>query len=106
MDYATARWLLLGAVPSVVVGALLADQLPSGVLTVVFGLGLVVLAGFLVLVRNPEECEPGDRTVPLIEHKSLDLGTTIIEARDGNVYTYKTCWRPPGSPPWAVCSQG
>ena len=47
--------------PSVVVGALLADQLPSGVLTVVFGLGLVVLAGFLVLVRSPEECEPGDR---------------------------------------------
>ena len=96
VDYATARWLLLGAVPIVVVGALLADQLPSGVLTVVFGLGLVVLGGFLVLVRNPEECEPGDRAMPLIEHKSQDLGTTTVEARDGNMYTYKTCWRPPG----------
>ena len=37
--YATARWLLLGAVPSVVVGALLADQLSSSVLKV-----LLVLA--------------------------------------------------------------
>ena len=34
--------------------------------------------------------------MPLIEQKSQDLGTTIVEARDGRVYTYKTCWRPPG----------
>ncbi len=96
VDYATARWLLLGAVPSVVVGAVLADQLPSGVLKVFLGLGLVVLAGFLVLVRHAEECEPGDRALPLIEHKSRDMGTTVVKARDGSVYTYKTCWRPPG----------
>lgn len=96
VDYGTARWLLLGALPTVVVGALLADQLPGGTLKVIFGLGLLVLAGFFVLVRRPGECEPGDRAMPLIEQKSRARGTTVIEARDGKVYTYKTCWRPPG----------
>ena len=95
VDYATARWLLLGAVPSVVVGALLAGRLPSGTLKVFFGLGLVVLAGFLLLVRHCEECEPGDRPMPFIEQKSRNMGTTVVTARDGSVYTYKTCWRPP-----------
>lgn len=33
VDYATARWLLLGAVPSVVVGALLAGRLASNTLS-------------------------------------------------------------------------
>ena len=97
VDYVTARWLLRGALPTVVVGALLADRLPGDTLKVVFGVGLLVLSGFFVLVRRPEECEPGDRAMPLVEHKSSDLGTTVIEARDGNVFTYKTCWRPPGA---------
>ena len=94
VDYATAGWLLLGAVPSVVVGALLAGRLDSDTLKGFFGLGLVVLAGFLLLVRHAEECEPGDRPMPFIEQKSRNIGTTVIEARDGSVYAYKTCWRP------------
>ena len=103
VDYATARWLLLGAVPSVVVGALLADQLSSAVLKVLFGLGLIVLSGFLVLVRHSEECEPGDRAIPFIEQKSRNLGTTVIKARDGSVHSYKTCWRPPFVGLAAIC---
>lgn len=96
VDYATAKWLLAGAVPGVIAGAIAADTVPSGVLKMIFGGGLLVLAGFLILVRTPEECEPGDRSSKLIDRKSEGKGTTEIRARDGSVYTYPTCWRPPG----------
>ena len=96
VDYATARWLLLGAIPSVIVGAIAADLLSDRILKGVFGIGLLVLAAFLVLVRSPEDCEPGDRAMPLIDHKSRGMSTTLIRPRDGAVYEYPTCWRPPG----------
>lgn len=96
VDFATAWWLLLGAVPSVIAGALAADMVPDRVLKEVFGIGLLVLSAFLILVRSPEECEPGDSAVPLIEQKSKGKGTTVVRARDGTVYEYPTCWRPPG----------
>ena len=96
VDYATAKWLLVGAVPGVVIGALAADAVPSEVLKIIFGTGLLVLAGFLIFVRTPEECEPGDRASELIDEKSEGRGTTIIRADDGSVYEYPTCWRPPG----------
>lgn len=96
VDYATAKWLLLGALPFVVVGAIAADVIPSRVLKTIFGAGLLILAAFLILVRSPEECEPGDRAVPLIDRKSEGRGTTVIRARDGTVYEYPTCWRLPG----------
>ena len=96
VDYATARWLLIGAVPGVILGAVLADAIPSRVLKGIFGVGLLILAGFLILVRSPEECEPGDRAVPLIDRKSKGKGVTLIQAKDGSVYEYPTCWRPPG----------
>ena len=51
---------------------------------------------FLILVRSPEECEPDDRAIPLIDRKSEGRGTTVIQARDGTVYEYPTCWRLPG----------
>ena len=96
VDVATARWLLLGAVPSVIAGALAADMMPDRVLKGIFGIGLLVLSAFLIFVRSPEECEPGDSAVPLIERKSKGKGTTVVRARDGTVYEYPTCWRPPG----------
>ncbi len=96
VDYATARWLLLGAIPAVIVGAIAADLLSDRLLKGIFGSGLLVLAAFLVLVRSPEECEAGDRPMPLIDRKSRDKGTTLVRARDGAVYEYPTCWRPPG----------
>lgn len=96
VDFATARWLLLGAVPSVIAGALAADMVPDRVLKEVFGFGLLVLAAVLILVRSPDECEPGDSAMPLIDRKSRGKGTTVVRARDGTVYEYPTCWRPPG----------
>ena len=70
-------------------------SLLAALLKAVFGVRLLTLAGFLILVRSPEECEPGDRSMPLIERKSKGKGTTVIRAKDGSVYEYPTCWRPP-----------
>ena len=96
VDYATARWLLVGAVPTVIIGALVADWLPGSVLKGIFGGGLVVLAAFLVLVRSPQECEPGEGAMAAIDSRSKGHGTTTMTAADGTVYEYPTCWRTPG----------
>lgn len=96
VDYATARWLLAGAIPGIVVGAVAADAVDSGILQGIFGVGLLVLSAFLILVRTPEECEPGDRASSRLDRKSEGKGKTVIRARDGTVYEYPTCWRPPG----------
>ncbi len=96
VDYATARWLLVGALPSIVVGALLAHRVPAGILKVIFGVGLLILAGFLIFVRTAEESEPGDRALELIDRRSTGKGTTVLRASDGTIFEYPTCWRPPG----------
>lgn len=96
VDYATARWLLAAAIPLALAGSLTAHRIPSGVLRGIFGAGLVALAGFLLFQRTPEQCEPGEKAGELIDRKSEGKGTTVIEARDGTVYEYPTCWRLPG----------
>ncbi len=96
VDYATARWLLLGAVPTVAVGALVAHMVPEGTLKVVFGAGLVVLAAFLLFMPSPAKCVPGAREGELIRKHSKGKGITVVRARDGTTYEYRTCWRVPG----------
>ncbi len=96
VDYRTARWLLLGSVPAIIVGALFSSAISPTVLKGIFGVGLVILAGFLVFFPAPDDCEPGERAGDLIDEKSADKGETIIEASDGETFRYPTCWRPPG----------
>lgn len=96
VDYATAKWLLVGSVPAIVAGALLSSWVPSTTLKAIFGVGLVILAGFLLFFPAPEECEEGQRQGRLIGEKSADKAETVVEARDGEVFRYPTCWRPPG----------
>lgn len=96
VDYASARWLLLGALPTALAGALLAHRVPSDVLETIFGVGLLMLAAFLLFQTAPEECEPGGKASDLIDRRSRGKGTTRIEAESGDVYEYPTCWRPPG----------
>ncbi|MFC7210001.1 sulfite exporter TauE/SafE family protein [Natronoarchaeum sp. GCM10025321] len=96
VDYATAKWLLLGAVPATVVGAFAAHVVPTVLLTIAFGVGLLVLGGFLVYYDPPEKCVPGEREGSFLEEKNDDRGETVIETADGEVFRYDTCWRPPG----------
>jgi len=96
VDYSTAKWLLLGAIPAVVVGALAAHYVPTTLLKLAFGVGILALGGFLVYYDPPEERVPGEDEGEFLERKNTGRGTTTIETTDGETFTYDTCWRPPG----------
>lgn len=96
VDYATAKWLLLGAVPAVVTGAVAAHYVPTSVLKLLFGAGLLLLGGFLVYYETPEEYEPGEREGEYLEAKNTGRGQTVVETAEGETFTYDTCWRLPG----------
>jgi len=96
VDYATAKWLLVGAVPAVVAGAVAAHFVPTALLTLAFGVGLLVLGAFLVYYDPPEECVPGECEGAFLRRKNDGRGETTIETADGETFTYDTCWRPPG----------
>lgn len=96
VDYATAKWLLLGAVPAVVGGAVLAHFVDPALLKLAFGAGLVLLGGFLVYYDTPEEYVPGEQEGEFLEQKNTGRGKTTIETAGGERFTYETCWRPAG----------
>jgi len=96
VDYATAKWLLLGAVPAVVAGAFAAHLVDPQLLKAAFGLGLLVLGAFLVYYDPPEECVPGESEGEFLAAKNSGRGETVIEARTGEIFRYDTCWRTPG----------
>ncbi|SER41888.1 sulfite exporter TauE/SafE family protein [Natrinema salaciae] len=96
VDYATAKWLLLGAVPSIVVGAFAAQYAPEAVLRGIFGVGLVILGGFLFYYEPPEKCVPGESEGRYLAKKNAGRGKTVVEAADGERYVFDTCWRLPG----------
>lgn len=96
VDYATAKWLLLGAVPAVVAGAVAAHHVDPTVLKLVFGGGLLVLGGFLVYYDPSEAYDPGAYEGEYLRAKNTGRGETVIETADGEIYRYDTCWRPPG----------
>jgi hypothetical protein len=96
VDFQTAKYLLTGAVPAVVLGAFAAHYVPTDVLKAIFGLGLLVLGAFLVYYDPPEECVPGECEGEYLHEKNSGRGTTTVEASDGETFTYDTCWRPPG----------
>jgi uncharacterized membrane protein YfcA len=96
VDYDTAKWLLLGAVPAVIVGAIGAHYVDPQLLKIAFGAGLVLLGAFLVYYDAPEDHEPDEREGAYLERKNSGRDSTRITASDGEVYEYDTCWRPPG----------
>ena len=96
VDFQTAKWLLAGSVPAIVVGAMAAHYVDPGILKLVFGAGLLLLGGFLVYYESPDNCEPGECEGAFLQEKNDGGGTTKIEAADGESFTYDTCWRTPG----------
>ena len=96
VDFRTAKWLLLGSVPAIVVGAFAAHYVDPAVLKILFGAGLLLLGGFLVYYESPENCEPGECEGEYLKEKNSGRGTTTVEAADGDSFTYDTCWRTPG----------
>jgi uncharacterized membrane protein YfcA len=79
-----------------VLGALSPHVVPTALLTLAFGAGLVVLGSFLVYYDPPEAQKPGEREGAFLRRKNTARGTTTLESRDGEAFEYDTCWRPPG----------
>jgi len=96
VDFQTAKWLLAGAVPAVVIGAFAAHFVDPRILKGIFGVGLIALGAFLVYYESPENCEPGECEGEYLKAKNTGRGTTTVEAADGESFTYDTCWRTPG----------
>lgn len=96
VDFQTAKVLLAGAIPAVIAGSLLAHYVDPTLLKGAFSVGLLGLGLFLATNDPPEEFEPGEHEGSFLRRKNEARGTTRIEATDGEVYTYITCWRPPG----------
>ncbi len=96
VDFQTAKWLLLGSIPAIVVGAFAAHYVDPTLLKLIFGAGLLLLGGFLVYYESPENCEPGECEGEYLKKKNSGRGTTTVEAADGESFTYDTCWRTPG----------
>lgn len=96
VDYATAKWLLVGAIPAIVFGAVAAHVVPTTVLTLMFGIGLLVLGAFLVSHDPPENCQPGSGESEFLRQKNTGQGKITIQATDGETFVYDRCWRLPG----------
>ncbi|MEF8787265.1 MAG: sulfite exporter TauE/SafE family protein [Haloarculaceae archaeon] len=96
VDYQTAKWLLAGAVPAVVVGAVAAHFVDPTLLKLLFGAGLILLGAFLVYYDPAEECKPGECENDFLKEKNTGRGTKTITSTDGETFTYDICWRPPG----------
>jgi len=92
VDHKTVRFLLMASVPAAVAGALLAHRIESGILQIVFGIALVVLA-VIVLYHSTQKGKPP--TGRILDQASK---TTVIRARDGITYSYRTCNRSVGVP--------
>lgn len=87
VDFKTVRFLLMASIPAGIAGAFLAHRIEPGVLRVVFGVVLVILA-VIVLYHSTQKGKPPTSRI-------LDKArkTTVIRARDGNTYTYRVCNR-------------
>ena len=87
IDFQTVRFLLMASVPAGIAGAFLAHRIEPGILQIVLGIALFVLA-LIVLYHSTQK---GKQPTSLVLDQSRR--TTLIRARDGNTYSYRTCNR-------------
>ena len=92
VDFQTVRFLILASIPAAVAGAFLANRIEAGILQILFGIALVVLA-VIVLYHSTQKGKPA--TGPMLDQAKK---TTVIQARDGITYSYRTCNRSIGVP--------
>lgn len=92
VDYKTVRFLLMASIPAAIGGAFLAQRIESGILQIVFGTALVVLAVIVLYHSTRKDKPPTGR----ILDQANDV--TVIQARDGSTYSYRTCNRSIGVP--------
>ena len=90
VDFKTARLLLATAVPAIVLGSLASHHIDPGVLRLVFGGVLFLLAVLMLAVTRPHRATPSPRF--LQPQRPL---TRLVDSQ-GQVYQYRVCYRPIG----------
>lgn len=92
VDFLTVRLLLLASIPAAIAGGFLAHHIDAGMLQIVFGTVLAILA-IIVLYHTTQKTK-------LPTERILDRARkmTVIRARDGSEYSYRTCNRSIGVP--------
>ncbi len=86
IDYRTAKFLLLAAVPAAMLGAYLAHIIDAGILQIIFGVALVALAAIVIYDSLKQKA-------PAAHVTREDDRVTVIRAKDGAEYSYKVCNR-------------
>jgi len=81
VDFMTVRFLLAASIPAAVAGAYVANQIRPGVLQVILGVTLFVLAVIVIYYGILK----GKPPTPAVPDESRKM--TIIKARDGNTYS-------------------
>ncbi len=92
VDFKTVRVLVMASVPAAIAGAVLANRVDGAVLQVVFGVALFILA-VIILYHSTQKDRP-----PIPVGKQPEK-VTVIQARDGITYSYRTCRRAVGAIP-------
>jgi uncharacterized membrane protein YfcA len=87
VDFRTVRFLLMTAVPAGIGGALVAHRVDAGILQIVLGTALFILAVIVLYHSTQKTRLPSGRIL------DQDKKMTVINARDGNTYSYHTCNR-------------
>lgn len=87
VDFRTVRFLLAASIPAGIAGAYVANYINPGILQVVLGTTLFVLA-VTVLYHSTQKGKS-----PILVAPDESRKMTIIKPRDGNTYSYRTCRR-------------
>ncbi|MEE8473663.1 MAG: sulfite exporter TauE/SafE family protein [Dehalococcoidia bacterium] len=87
IDYKTFRILLAATIPAAVGGAFVANRIEPGILQIVLGAVLVVLAIIVLYHSTQKKASPAG---PALDQARR---MTTIRARDGSIYSYRTCNR-------------
>ena len=90
IDYKTSRALLMATVPAAIIGAYLAHRIEAGILQIVFGISLALLAITVIYHSTQKNIQPTSHVIEQAKN------TTVLQSRDGNTYSYRTCNRPIG----------
>ncbi len=85
VDFHTARRLLMASIPAGIVGAFSAHYIEPGVLQTIFGAALAFLA-LIVLYNSTQKTK-----LPISQDPANAGKLTVVRARDGSTYSYRTC---------------
>lgn len=85
IDFQTASFLLMASIPAVIVGGFLSYRIEPGILKIFFGIVLLALAIIVLYHSTQKERPPATRILDQAAR------VTVIRARDGTVFMYRTC---------------